>query len=193
MTRQLYYPCETAGCPELATTSNGHCKRHRAARRQNAAPRDLAPCLVAGCSSIVQGGGYCQRHAHRAPGAGRRRPNPWRTGHWRDLAAAYLTAHPACEYPDCTAPATLVHHRDGTGRAGARANNHDANLEALCAPHHGRRHHELHHAGVLELGPRWGGKGSTEPRQPSGLGRRKKAPAETSGLVSQNSRNPAHA
>jgi len=153
VTRQLVYPCITAGCPGLATTPNGRCRRHAATLRAIAAPRGFVPCLVAGCSQVVQGGGYCQRHAHRAPAAGRRRPNPWRTGPWRDISARYLAAHPHCEYPDCTAPAVLVHHRDGSGRRGTRANNDDDNLEALCAEHHGRRHHELHHAGVVELGP----------------------------------------
>lgn len=116
----------------------------------------LSPCRASGCPELVQGYGYCPRHAARGLGARPRQPgpNPWRNPTWRHVAARYLRAHPRCEWPGCRAPALLVHHRDGSGRLGARANNDESNLEALCAEHHGRRHHELHHAGVVELGPK---------------------------------------
>jgi hypothetical protein len=189
VTRPIYYPCLTAGCPGLVTTPNGHCRRHAIALRAIAAPRDLTPCLAGGCGQVVEGGfGYCRKHRDR--GAAPRKPgNPWRTGNWPRIATAYLAAHPACEWPDgCDQPATLVHHRDGSGRAGTRANNDEQNLEALCVKHHGVRHHELHHAGVVELGPTRGSKGSTTPRQRSGVKPRKKPPARTGGHMSQNSR-----
>jgi hypothetical protein len=148
----LLSPCLAAGCPELVD-GDTYCARHRARNRAGAVPRGLTPCLVAGCPGFAEHGAYCRRHRHRGPQR-QPGPNPWRNPYWRDTAHRYLREHPTCEYPDCDQPAALVHHRDGTGRRGARANNHADNLEALCYPHHGQRHRELHHAGVLELGPK---------------------------------------
>jgi len=151
-------PCLASGCPELVA-GESYCRRHKARNKIAAARQLLTPCLVATCPNLVAGYGHCDRHRHRGPNAGRRKPNPWRTGNWLRIAAAYLDAHPTCEYPHCTAPAILVHHRDGSGRRGAGANNSDENLESLCSTHHGRRHHELHHAGVVRLGPTGGAEG----------------------------------
>jgi hypothetical protein len=167
-------PCLTPGCGQLVQGET-RCPRHQQ-RAKAGAPGGpmLTPCIVPGCPNLVQGGGPCDRHAPRYGGKRQPGPNPWRDSGWPRIAAAYLAAHPRCEYDGCTELAVLVHHRDGSGRRGARANNDDSNLEALCSAHHGRRHHELHHAGVVELGPkRRGLEGSTSARQGSPVGPRK--------------------
>ena len=121
------------------------------------------------------------------------KPNPWRQGGWARIAAAYLADHQRCEYAGCTEHATLVHHRDGSGRRGNRADNRDENLEALCVKHHGQRHAQLHRDGRVILGPKsaGGARVPTTPRQTSARQPRKKPAAQIRGVVSQNSRNRA--
>ena len=57
---------------------------------------------------------------------------------WRRTRAAYLDAHPFCQWPDgCGAPATDVHHIDGEGHEGSRG--HDpAGLTGYCHSHHSK-------------------------------------------------------
>lgn len=55
---------------------------------------------------------------------------------WRRIRASYLRRHPVCEEPGCGAPAVDVDHIDGRGPLG---DNTDANLRALCKPHHSRK------------------------------------------------------
>lgn len=91
------------------------------------------------------------RWAARPAPAGRPAPNPWRgNSGWREISAAYRRAHPFCEWPGCDRPVDVVHHKDGSGRRGNRANNSDANLQSLCFEHHGAAHHRMRHAGALD-------------------------------------------
>ena len=52
---------------------------------------------------------------------------------WRRRRAQYLAEHSLCERDGCGKPAVDIHHLDGEGPAG---DNSDANLQALCHPHH---------------------------------------------------------
>lgn len=64
------------------------------------------------------------------------RPSSSRRGygtHWRRVRASYLRRHPICEEDGCEADAVDVDHIDGSG---PRGDNSDANLRALCKPHH---------------------------------------------------------
>ena len=152
-----------------------NCPRHR---RERQAGQDAAARLGA------------LRWATR-PTPATPKPNPWRQGNWPRIAAAYLAAHPTCEYAGCAEPAMLVHHIAGDGRRGGRADNSHRIWRALCARCHGRRHAQLHRAGTVPLGPKTGrgSQGSTRPRQTSARSPRKKAPGKSGGVVSQNSRN----
>ena len=151
-------PCLAPRCPELVQGET-YCERHKQ-RAKAGAPGGpmLTPCIVPGCPKLVSGG-RCDRHqAQAALAPGRTRhprpgPNPY-AGRWRDIAARYMREHPNCEWPGCTQPAALVHHKDGSGRRGAQADNSFANLQALCRVHHGAAHAQLHRAGVVPLGPR---------------------------------------
>lgn len=54
-------------------------------------------------------------------------------GAYRKLRREFLEARPWCEYPDCVAPATDVHHRKG--RVGALLLD-VTHWSAMCRTHH---------------------------------------------------------
>lgn len=93
-----------------------------------------APCTWQGwpgCTALVPGGGRCPEHEVQRASAHARGYD----ARWRRTRARKLKATPICEWPDCTAPATDVHHVDGLGPNGPRG--HDmTNLQSLCHAHH---------------------------------------------------------
>jgi 5-methylcytosine-specific restriction protein A len=67
------------------------------------------------------------------------RPSASKRGYnkrWRRFRAAFLRAHPICQYhAGCLSPAAHVHHLDGKGPNGPNGYLR-ANCQALCHRHH---------------------------------------------------------
>lgn len=97
-------------------------------------------CNVPGCPVLVEGKGRCGGDCCEGRCRGRQAPrlSPSILGYnakWRRTRAAYLLAHPLCQWPGCTAAAVDVDHDDGLGPLGPRG--HDwSNLRGYCHPHH---------------------------------------------------------
>ena len=99
------------------------------------------PCRAHGCSSLVEGGGFCKAHrnlAHKTYNK-RRRENPdthdgfYATARWRAVRAGQLREFPLCAM--CRAkgkltPATVVDHIKPIRHGGDRYDS--ANLQSLC-------------------------------------------------------------
>lgn len=123
-------PCPVAGCPELLEIgTRGTCALHAARRR---------PCRVPGCPGWAEHRGYCSDHAdaeRAAFDAARGSAGARGYGaHWRKIRARFLRRHRTCV--ECGAPATEVDHIRPRAEGG---DDSDANLRALCKPHHSRR------------------------------------------------------
>lgn len=68
------------------------------------------------------------------------RPNRDARGYdraWKRLRLWFLKRNPMCCHPGCDQPATVVDHRTAIASGGARMD--PANLQALCATHHGQK------------------------------------------------------
>jgi 5-methylcytosine-specific restriction protein A len=91
----------------------------------------LRACTVCGSLSDQ---GRCEQHRPTDD-----RPSAARRGYgapWRVIRARYLRTHMICEEPGCGLQAIDVDHVDGLGPSG---DNSDANLQALCHPHHSEK------------------------------------------------------
>lgn len=110
------------------TEPSRHCVR---VPGSTAVSRAATVCATPGCPHLDP----CPTHRGGRLG-GPDRPPAARRGYgsaWRRRRTEYLAGHPLCEWPGCAEPGIDVHHLDGAGPAG---DNSDANLEALCHPHH---------------------------------------------------------
>lgn len=102
------------------------------------------PCRVPGCRALLRGGGYCSKHADRAPKrlADLHRGSAASRGYdrkWRYIRAQFLHLHPfcvECERDGQVVAANEVDHI--VALAGGGTHEH-ANLRALCKPHHSAR------------------------------------------------------
>ena len=111
----------------------------------------LKPCHRVGCSALVRGGGYCDKHqradrkARRDTQGERGRSSEWHglyyTTRWREMRAVQLITEPYCR--DCgrhgvRVPATDVDHI--VPHRGNKRLFYDAtNLQSLCHSCHSRK------------------------------------------------------
>lgn len=98
-------------------------------------------CAQPGCTAIVSGSAYCERHR---PAQVDERESAAARGYdrrWRRLRRMYLAEHPLCEDPynvhgDRVETATEVDHVVPLRRGGTNDFN---NLQALCKSCHSRK------------------------------------------------------
>lgn len=111
--------------------------------------RPLKPCAWPGCSTLVRGEYYCQRHAPLAAEkqqAARRTVHKrynerrdesdafYKTERWKKLSAYYRKKHPVCEHCD-NAASDITDHIKPVKTHPELATDWD-NLRALCRPCH---------------------------------------------------------
>ena len=108
-------------------------------------------CTDPDCGTLVKGGGRCPTHRPKDT-----RPSAAQRGYdarWRATRARFLHRFPDCQWADCIAPATDVHHLDGLGPTGP-AGYDETNLVSLCHSHHSRITGHLQPGGVARDGRR---------------------------------------
>jgi 5-methylcytosine-specific restriction protein A len=97
-------------------------------------------CAEPGCPELTDTV-RCPNHASaKTREYNANRPNAAERGYdgrWQATRRRCLLAHPTCEWSGCNQPATDVDHLDGLGPLGPLGHD-QANLQALCHPHHTR-------------------------------------------------------
>jgi 5-methylcytosine-specific restriction protein A len=93
-----------------------------------------------GCPVIVRDGPRCARHPYedKRESASERGYGP----KWKLVSAAFLKAHPWCQWPGCSAPSKVADHIVPRRLLVAAGDPHpDAwdRLQALCQTHHNRK------------------------------------------------------
>lgn len=91
------------------------------------------------CPNLVQGG-YCDDHknmGYQRDVGSRERAKVYASIRWRGLRRTVLKEQPWCNVLGCNNPATDVDHIQGLAQGGAPYDR--ANLQALCAKHHGEK------------------------------------------------------
>lgn len=111
--------------------------------------RPLRPCAAPGCSVLVRGASYCDKHAQMAEAAAtqarrliHKRYNEvrdasdsfYKTERWKKLSAYYRKKHPVCEHCD-NAASDITDHIKSVKTHPELALAWD-NLRALCRPCH---------------------------------------------------------
>jgi 5-methylcytosine-specific restriction protein A len=103
--------------------------------------RGLTVCAEPGCAELTDTI-RCPTHATaKTREYNANRPTAAQRGYdsrWQATRKRYLLAHPTCQHPGCTEPATDVDHIDGLGPLAPRGHD-ESNLQAMCRPHHTRK------------------------------------------------------
>lgn len=80
---------------------------------------------------------YCQLHRAERTKARKQDRTVYNSNRWKYLRRSVLNAHPFCAHPECEELATDVDHIVPINKGGAPYER--ANLQPLCATHHGRK------------------------------------------------------
>ena len=96
-------------------------------------------CRVTGCTELVRGGPFCEKHIHTNPRSTQETAAYYQTVAWRKFSAFIRMRNPICQAITngvrCMKPAALVHHLQSPKVAPERLLD-ASNVCALCAGCH---------------------------------------------------------